>query len=221
MVRVAPVHTFNSLRTSEPGACVLRRRWLFTAALKKGGTLMKDFSGKIAAVTGGGSGMGRELGCRLVAEGYAEAMRDVSTRGMAGASPCRTSWHHARLQETGDRQIQRRRGGPEIGDLRTHFSGLNNAGPLPYRTGGISAWCRIGFPWQAVDEDVEQAPVIAVRPRQYLPHTAAAPALPAEDPTPPRETRSVAVRSRRRHSPSSPPLRRRRRVRYQAHGPLR
>jgi NAD(P)-dependent dehydrogenase (short-subunit alcohol dehydrogenase family) len=44
---------------------------------------MKDFSGKIAVVTGGGSGMGREIVRRLVAEGAHVVMCDVSRRGLA------------------------------------------------------------------------------------------------------------------------------------------
>jgi NAD(P)-dependent dehydrogenase (short-subunit alcohol dehydrogenase family) len=46
-------------------------------------SLMKDFAGKIAVITGGGTGMGRELARQLVAEGCNVAMCDVSAEAMA------------------------------------------------------------------------------------------------------------------------------------------
>jgi NAD(P)-dependent dehydrogenase (short-subunit alcohol dehydrogenase family) len=44
---------------------------------------MKDFAGKTAVITGGGTGMGRELALQLVAEGCNVAMCDVSAANMA------------------------------------------------------------------------------------------------------------------------------------------
>jgi NAD(P)-dependent dehydrogenase (short-subunit alcohol dehydrogenase family) len=44
---------------------------------------MQDLAGRIAVITGGGSGMGRELARQLVAEGCNVAMCDVSARNMA------------------------------------------------------------------------------------------------------------------------------------------
>ncbi|MBL8772953.1 MAG: SDR family NAD(P)-dependent oxidoreductase [Phenylobacterium sp.] len=44
---------------------------------------MKDFAGKFAVVTGGGTGMGRELARQLIAEGCSVAMCDVSDANMA------------------------------------------------------------------------------------------------------------------------------------------
>ena len=47
---------------------------------------MKDFNNSIAVVTGGGTGMGRELVCQLIAEGAHVAMCDVSAENMAETS---------------------------------------------------------------------------------------------------------------------------------------
>lgn len=60
---------------------------------------MKDFKDKIAVVTGGGTGMGRELVCQLIAAGARVAMCDVSqenmdeTRRLASSEEGRLSDH--------------------------------------------------------------------------------------------------------------------------------
>src|SRR4029078_5881188 len=46
-----------------------------------------DFAGKFAVITGGGTGMGRELARQLVAEGCNVAICDVSAEAMAETKP--------------------------------------------------------------------------------------------------------------------------------------
>src|SRR2546430_11099682 len=50
---------------------------------KVGDPAMKEFEGRIAVITGGGTGMDRELARQLVAEGCNGAMCDVSADAMA------------------------------------------------------------------------------------------------------------------------------------------
>ncbi len=61
---------------------------------------MDSFAGKLAIVTGGGSGMGRELVLQLAAEGCSVATCDIDAAGVsetAGPSPGREPDHDARV----------------------------------------------------------------------------------------------------------------------------
>src|SRR5471030_1919560 len=83
-------HPSGDLRPDKPLGCLRRSpalRWTTAGqglklALTRG-KRMKDFAGKFAVVTGGGTGMGRELARQLIAEGCSVAMCDVSADAMA------------------------------------------------------------------------------------------------------------------------------------------
>lgn len=98
---------------------------------------MKDFAGRIAVVTGGGSGMGRELVRQLAAEACNVAMCDVSATGMAEterlcmaaglAQGLRVTSHVADVAEAAE--VERFRGevAQQHGADRIHLL-FNNAG---------------------------------------------------------------------------------------------
>jgi NAD(P)-dependent dehydrogenase (short-subunit alcohol dehydrogenase family) len=60
-----------------------RECWPSGEIANEKGSSMQDFAGKYAVITGGGTGMGRELARQLVAEGCNVAMCDVSADAMA------------------------------------------------------------------------------------------------------------------------------------------
>ncbi len=98
---------------------------------------MKDFAGKFAVVTGGGTGMGRELARQLIAEGCSVAMCDVSDKNMAETirlctadgipQGAKITAHHADVSVEGDLVRFRDEAVKAHGMDRLHLL-FNNAG---------------------------------------------------------------------------------------------
>ena len=100
------------------------RAWVvsFRASMAQipGGLPLKSFDGKIAVITGGGTGMGRELATQLASEGCHVAICDVSEESMAetqalalAQAPAGRARHHAscrRLRRGAGARLPRRRG---------------------------------------------------------------------------------------------------------------
>ena len=97
---------------------------------------MKDFSGKVAAVTGGGTGIGRELARQLVAEGCSVAACDIIEENLAETlSLCRDEATRGALVTShpcgvsSEEQVQRFRDEVEEQHQTSHVNLLfNNAG---------------------------------------------------------------------------------------------
>ncbi len=62
---------------------------------------MKDFAGRVAVITGGGTDMGRELARQLVAEGCNVAMCDVFAQAMLGPGVSHTAYSAAKFAVKG------------------------------------------------------------------------------------------------------------------------
>ncbi len=144
---------------------------------------MKSFQGKRAVVTGGGTGMGRELALQLAAEGCAVAICDVSAESMAGtkslcekAAPAGTKITTLRCDVSDEKQVLAFRDAvvKAHGDhVNLLFNNAGIGGGDSFITGDPAEWERtFGVCWWGVYHCSRAfLPLVIASPEGYIVNT--------------------------------------------------